>query len=122
MLQSELAFDIPAPAPAVPRRTPRERGAIAAEACVDKAERVRDFDSVGAATFIHGWVVRHGPTSGEDLVAAAKAHGFRGHDDRCFGAVFQSLVRTDRLRVVRSDLPRRRGHGTSGGKLYAAIR
>lgn len=64
------------------------------------------------------WVKEHGPTSGEDLVDFAMAHGFRGHDMRCFGGVFSSLVRQGSLVVLRSDLPRKRGHGTSGGKLY----
>ncbi len=80
----------------VPLLTPREIGDACAKQC-------------------------HGPTSGEDLVEAAKLHGYVGHDDRCFGHVFRSLVRQNKLKVIRSDLPRKRGHGTTGGKLYGGV-
>lgn len=109
-------------APPSPMTVAREKGEEAALACLDKARTVKQFDAEGAGRFIHGWVVRYGATSGEDLVEAAKKHGFRGHDDRCFGGVFLGLVRNQKLRVLRSDLPRKRGHGTSGGKLYGAVR
>jgi hypothetical protein len=99
--------------------TPREIGLAAAKRCLDAAER-SGFDAEGARRFIASWVRRHGPTSGEDLTDAAKAHGFRGKDDRCFGGVFLAAVSRGELVVLRSDLPRRRGHGTTGGKLYAA--
>jgi hypothetical protein len=52
------------------------------------------------------------------LVEAAKRHGFRGKDDRCFGRLFWAAIQRGELVVLRSDLPRKRGHGTSGGKLY----
>lgn len=102
--------------------TPREIGQAAADSCLRNAEEIADFDSAGAAKFIHGWVIRNGPTSGEDLVDAAMQHGYRGHDMRCFGGVFVSLVSKGKLMVLRSDLPRKRGHGTSGGKLYGLVR
>lgn len=99
---------------------PRAEGERLADLCLCKAER-EGFDSEGAALFITGWVRRNGPTSGEDLVDAAIAHGYRGTDLRCFGGVFQGLVNRNVLRVLRSDLPRRRGHGTSGGRLYGEV-
>jgi hypothetical protein len=83
----------------------------------DAAES-RGFDSEGARRFIVGWVRRHGEVSGEDLVEAAQEHGFRGKDARCFGGVFVAAINRGELRVIRSDLPRKRGHGTSGGRLY----
>lgn len=98
--------------------SPRQAGQEAADRCLAKAERVSNFDSSGAAKFITGWIVRHGPTSGEDLVDAAMEHGYRGHDMRCYGGVFKRLVGAGALKVIRSDLPRKRGHNTSGGKLY----
>lgn len=107
--------------PARPAATPtpqREAGSVAGQACQAKAERVSDFDSKGAAEFIWSWLVRHGPASGEALVKAAKEHGYRGHDDRCFGAVFAGLARKGLITCLRSDLPRERGHGTSGGRLW----
>jgi hypothetical protein len=110
----------------VPLRPPmsiaRAAGEEAAERCLAKAKRVSDFDADGAGKFICSWLDRHGQMSGEDLVEAAKAHGFRGHDDRCFGGVFQRLVNHNQIRVIRSDLPRKRGNGTSGGKLYGRVR
>lgn len=83
------------------------------------------FDAFGARAFILGWLRRHGATSGEDLVANAKACGFdpkrAGRDDRAFGAIFQGLQREGLIECLRSDLPRARGHGTSGGRLWAAV-
>lgn len=100
-------------------------GVKAGEHCLAKAEDVAKFDSRAAALFMHSWVVRYGPTSGEQLVKAAREHGHAPHDDRAFGPVFQMLQRGvdgKRLKVLRSDLPRERGHGTSGGKLYGVVR
>lgn len=112
-------FDILAGIPPLP---PREIGEACAKQCLENAEALANFDAEGARKFIHGWVIRHGSTSGEDLVDAAMAHGYRGHDARCFGAVFSRLVRENKLMVLRSDLPRKRGHGTSGGRLYGVVR
>jgi hypothetical protein len=57
--------------------------------------------------------------SGEDLVDAAIVAGACAPDARAFGSVFLSLSKRGLIRCVRSDLPRRRGHGTSGGKLWS---
>lgn len=35
-----------------------------------------------------------------------------------FGAAFQKLRTDHHAPILRSDLPRRRGHATSGGRLY----
>jgi hypothetical protein len=56
--------------------------------------------------------------TGEDLVDLAMANGCRAADARAFGGVFRSLSQNKVIRCVRSDLPRKRGHGTSGGKLW----
>lgn len=69
-----------------------------------------------AAILAHLAVV--GSASGEDLVDIAEAHGARPPDARSFGGVFQSLARRGLIHCLRSDLPRKRGHGTSGGKLW----
>lgn len=103
------------------RTLARERGERLANACADKAERVSDFDREGASMFVLSWLVRHGPTSGEQLVKQATAHGYRAHDGRAYGAVFSALRRAGRIRCLRSDLPRENGHGTSGGKLWEAV-
>lgn len=56
---------------------------------------------------------------GEELTEVARAHGAECKDGRAFGAVFLSLARRGLIRCLRSDLPRKRGHGSSGGKLWA---
>lgn len=116
MSQATL-FDTP---PAVRNRAAAKLvGDKLAEACVDKAERVAEFDSAGAAKFILGWLVRHGPQSGETLTDAAKQHGYRPHDDRAFGAVYGALVRRHQIRQV-GTCERTKGHGTAGGRVWAA--
>lgn len=106
---SQLAIDFDA----------RAVGEEAAQACLAAAE-ARGFDSEGARKFIVSWCRRHGPTSGEDLTQAAEEHGFRGKDARCFGGVFKAAINRSELYVIRSDLPRRNGHGSAGARLYGA--
>lgn len=59
--------------------------------------------------------------AGEDLVDAALAAGAIPPDARAFGGIFLSLSRRNVIRCLRSDLPRKRGHGTSGGKLWGLV-
>lgn len=77
-------------------------------------------------------IVRHlekhpgGTASGEALVRMLKRRGIgpTSGDDRAYGVVF-APVRHDPncpIYVIRADLPRERGHGTSGGKLYGLTR
>lgn len=108
-MQTSLNFD-----------APRDTGRVMGELCQAKAVRVAGFYPEGARQFIVGWLRRHGPTSGEDLVTAATEHGYRAHDGRAFGPVFKMLVKRGLIVCLRSDLPRKRGHGTSGGRLYGA--
>lgn len=122
--QLELLDRVPLMA-APPLEAARAAGAAAGEACAAKAAEVAKFDTTAAARFMHSWVVRFGPTSGEQLVKVAREHGHAPHDDRAFGPVFVKLQRGvdgKRLKVLRSDLPRERGHGTSGGKLWGLVR
>lgn len=56
--------------------------------------------------------------SSEDLVDAARAAGLNPGDGRAFGPIFQSMAKRGVIRCLRSDLPRRHGHGTSGGRLW----
>src|SRR5574337_986779 len=65
-----------------------------------------------------GWLARHGATPGEELVRQANLHGYRPHDLRAFGPVFKRLLKQGDVQVLRSDLPRTRGHSSLGGKLY----
>lgn len=98
----------------------RAEGESAAEACASKAERVAEFDREGAGKFILGWLIRHGAMSGEALTDAAKQHGYRPHDDRAFGAVYQTLVRKHHIRCIGYGV-RTKGHGTSGLRIWAAV-
>lgn len=100
--------------------SPRQAGQEAADRCLAKAERVASFDSEGCQKFIVGWLIRHGEQSGELLTDAAKAHGFKPHDDRAFGSVYKSLVRKNRIRCVGFCM-RAKGHACSGGRVWAAI-
>jgi hypothetical protein len=97
-----------------------KRGRAALEAAVSAG-----FDSDGARRFIVGQLRRHGPMTGEALVAAAKVHGFdpkrHGKDDRAFGSIFLAAQRQGEIRCLRSDLPREKGHGTSGGRLWESV-
>ena len=96
----------------------RAIGEYLGEKCADKAERVADFDRDGAGRFILGWLVRHGPQSGEVLTQAAIEHGFRCHDARSYGPVYAKLVKRGLIRCV-GYCARARGHGTSGGRVWA---
>lgn len=58
--------------------------------------------------------------AGEDCTNAAKAAGIRPHDDRAFGPVYAKAIRTSVIRVV-GYVPRVKGHGSAGGKLYARV-
>lgn len=115
-----FGFTPPPGRQATPREIGKREGAKSLRAAV-----ANGFDSDGARRFIVSWVRRHGPTSGENLTDAAKGHGFNpgiyGRDDRAFGPVFAAALREpDGLVVIRSDLIRAKGRGTSGGKLYGA--
>jgi hypothetical protein len=97
--------------------------AAAAQACLAKAQRIDpEFpEKAKAEIMAHLRVV--GQASGEDLVEIAKAHGaIPENGDKAFGGVFLSLSRSKQIVCLRADLPRRHGHGTSGGKLWGLVR
>lgn len=120
MMQGELFGAAVRKAPPARKPSPRAVGLSAAGRAMQAAIDMHAFDADGARRFIVGWVRRHGPASGEELVKQAKLHGFCGKDDRCFGGVFLAAQRAGELVCLRSDLPRARGHGTSGGRLWGA--
>jgi hypothetical protein len=99
----------------------RAEGERQGDLCAAKAEKVSDFDSEGAGRFILSQLVRHGDMSGEALTDAAKSAGFRPHDDRAFGAVFQRLSRQGQIRTVAFCL-RAKGRGTAGGRIWGLVR
>lgn len=100
----------------------KEQGATAMQACTDKAKSL-GFSTDAARAFVLHWLAEYGPTSGEDLVEAAQRttrSDLQAHDMRAWGGVFAALS-GKRIHCLRSDLPRKRGHGTSGGKLWAVL-
>lgn len=102
----------------------RQQGQIFLELSLRKATRSNPEFAEKAKALILKHLATHGPTSGEDLTDACKAAGIvPENDDRAFGGVYFSLANQTcpRIRVLRSDLPRRRGHGTTGGKLYGLV-
>ncbi|HEY9028798.1 MAG TPA: hypothetical protein VIP05_31200 [Burkholderiaceae bacterium] len=96
-------------------------GERAASRCADKAARVASFDMDAACAWVIAHLDRHGPTSGEDLVDGMKLAKIQGHDDRCFGPVFQKLLREKRIERY-GWTERRKGHGTAGGNIWRIVR
>lgn len=96
----------------------RAQGEIGIRRAESRAERVIPDFSRRAAAYMAAYLTAHGPTSGEDLTDAARAAGFDAGDGRAFGRAFQLLRDQHNAPILRSDLPRKRGHGTSGGRLY----
>lgn len=99
-------------------------GRQAASACLDKAQRAAPYFADKAKAAILAHLAANGPTSGEDLTDACKAAGIvPSNDDRAFGGVFLGLSnpRNPKIQCLRSDLPRKHGHGTSGGKLWSLV-
>jgi hypothetical protein len=84
---------------------------------------VDDQPSFGdmARAFIVAYLATHGPTSGEILTNACKRAGIKARDDRAMGGVYQKLIRDRSVVVLRSDLPRFRGHGSAGARLYGLV-
>lgn len=90
-----------------------ETGMRRAESSADR--RVPDFTKHVCAYFL-ALLATRGPLSGEDLTDAARAAGYCPADDRAFGAAFRLLL-TSGARIT-GYAPRRKGHGSSGGKVY----
>jgi hypothetical protein len=86
---------------------------------LESAEKRDPEFKAKAQTAILSHLKAVGQASGEDLTDVARAHGAVPPDSRAFGGIFQALARKGLIRCLRSDLPRRNGHGTSGGRLWA---
>ena len=100
--------------------TARRLGDEAGQYCLELAaakdplfpERAYEF----IVNFIRG---QRGSVPGESAVLAARQAGIRPHDDRSFGPIFKKALKDEAIQVV-GFVPRVRGHGTAGGRLYAA--
>lgn len=84
----------------------------------DNAEAARPGFADEAGDFVTGYLERHGPSSGEAITNACKESGIVPHDDRAFGPVYQRLSSRGLIRKV-GHAPRQKGHGTSGGNVWA---
>lgn len=96
------------------RETPREKGRRLAKACAQKAGE--DFYT-RACAFVLSYLGKHPVASGELITDACKLAGIRAHDDRAMGAVYGALSRRGLIEPC-GDCPRKKGHGTSGGRLW----
>jgi len=97
----------------------RDLGSIAAVRSRSKAEEFCPGFSERALNFIADYARSNKSSfSGENCTFAMKAVGIRAHDDRATGAIYAKAIRLGLIKVV-GYVPRVRGHGTAGGRLYA---
>lgn len=111
---NQLAIDF------MPRvRAARRLGAEAGERSRSKAEEQCPGFSERALNFIVAYVRQQGEATGEDTTNAAVMAGIRPDDTRSFGPIYKKAIREGLIRVV-GYVPRVRGNGSAGGKLYAS--
>jgi len=97
----------------------RRLGDEAGNRCADKAEAADPAFRQRALDFIVGYVRQQGEARGEDATNAAILAGIKPDDARAFGPVYKAAIKQGLIRVV-GYVPRVRGHGSMGGKLYRA--
>lgn len=97
----------------------RQIGAERANRCRSKADEVCPGFGERALNFISEYARTNARFSGENCTYAMKAAGIRAHDDRATGSVYAKAIRLGLIHVV-GYVPRVRGNGTAGGRLYAA--
>jgi hypothetical protein len=101
-----------------PAPTPVEAGLAAGAACLAKAAR-KGFDAGAARAAVLELLADGRARSGEEIVDHCQRLGLVPHDARAFGPVFGVLKRHGRIEAV-GFTTRRKGHGTSGGRLWKA--
>ncbi len=99
----------------------RSSGQAASEACTAKAERVAGFDTAAARAAVLELLSDGVARSGEQLVDHCLRLGIVPHDARAFGSVFGTLARNGLIEAV-GHAARRKGHGTSGARMWRAKR
>jgi hypothetical protein len=97
----------------------RKLGTEASEKARSKAEEVCPGFSALALDFIACYARENERFSGEVLTYAMKFAGIQPGEDRAFGPIYAKAIRLKLIKVI-GYVPRVRGHGTSGGKLYTA--
>jgi hypothetical protein len=100
-------------------RKARAEGQAQAQICAENAATLTGFNVGAAQDDAEKFIARHGAAGvcGESVTDWLKTQGHRPHDDRAFGAVFGGLSRQKRI-VCIGHTDRRKGHGTSGGKIW----
>ena len=93
----------------------REAGHVGAGRAVQRC--APDFVE-RAKKFVIGYLSLRGQAPGEIIVDLCKKDGIVATDDRSFGAVFAALSRANEIRCV-GYCDRKKGHGTSGGRIWA---
>ena len=98
----------------------RHIGEVEGQRCLALAESRDPAFAERAYQFIVNHIREQAkPVSGESATLACVAAGIQPHDDRAFGPVYARAIRAGEIQVV-GFTSRRRGHGTAGGRLYAA--
>ena len=99
----------------------RAAGGLAMEFAVDRAARDDATFGPRAQAFVLKHLGLHGATSSEDLTDACKASGIAPKDDRAFGSVYMLLSRQGLIEPV-GFCDRRKGRGTSGGRVWRLVK
>lgn len=97
----------------------RSIGEAAGNLAADRAEKVDPSFRARALEFIVGYIRQQGEATGESATQAAVLAGIAPPDQRAFGPVYQKAIRDGLIRIV-GYVPRAKGHGSMGGKLYRA--
>lgn len=97
--------------------TARTLGEAASQRATARAERDCPSFSERAEAAILAKLAT-GPASGEDLTDHVRACGVEFRDGRALGSIYKSLRDRGLIRIA-GDCLRRRGHGTSGGHIWA---
>lgn len=93
-------------------------GDRAMRAAASAGERVIPSLTERASAFMLAQLRLHGPMTGEALTDACREAGLCPSEARAMGCAFKRLVRIGG-RIV-GEARRANGHGSTGGKLYAA--
>lgn len=96
-----------------------EQGMSLSILCTSKATKADPTFSPRAKEVILRHLSAVGQASGEELVELCNSYGIVPvNGNKAFGSVFRSLSMSKQIVCLRADLPRKAGHGTSGGKLW----
>ncbi|MNL45319.1 hypothetical protein D3C87_1679570 [compost metagenome] len=96
----------------------RAAGAVAGQLSAERAEDECPGFGERALTFIVDHVRQKGRVSGESVTLSAVKAGIKPPDQRAFGPIYAKALRKGLIHVA-GYVPRVRGHGSAGGKLYA---